>query len=149
MEYSLWAFALGLLSAASLPLGSWVGLRFRFTRPQSAVLAAPISVREQVLSGGTGLVASSNATAWSSSGFPSARRSRRRLWQALGGGSVAILAVLFAAGALDDAEFAAAKSAALRSSGDAAAKRRRREIPSCGPKLFVGGRPGYVNDWKY
>ena len=39
-DYLLWACALGALSGASLPLGSWVGLRFSFTPRQISVLAA-------------------------------------------------------------------------------------------------------------
>lgn len=39
-EYLLWACALGALSAASLPLGSWVGLNVRFSPRQLSVLAA-------------------------------------------------------------------------------------------------------------
>ncbi|WP_456462091.1 hypothetical protein [Reichenbachiella sp.] len=40
MEYFLWACALGALSAVSLPLGSWIGIRFRFTSSQISILAA-------------------------------------------------------------------------------------------------------------
>jgi CRP-like cAMP-binding protein len=40
VRYAIWAFALGSLSAVSLPLGSWIGLRFRFRTDQIAVLAA-------------------------------------------------------------------------------------------------------------
>ncbi len=39
-SYLLWACALGGLSAVSLPLGSWVGLSFRFRPQQISVLAA-------------------------------------------------------------------------------------------------------------
>lgn len=39
-NYFLWACALGALSAASLPLGSWVGLRFGFSPRQISILAA-------------------------------------------------------------------------------------------------------------
>ena len=39
-NYLLWACALGALSAASLPLGSWVGLSVRFKPRQTSVLAA-------------------------------------------------------------------------------------------------------------
>lgn len=40
MQYFLWACALGALSAASLPLGSWVGLRFTFSANQISIMAA-------------------------------------------------------------------------------------------------------------
>ncbi|MFW2405814.1 MAG: cyclic nucleotide-binding domain-containing protein [Gammaproteobacteria bacterium] len=39
-QYFAWACSLGALSAASLPLGSWIGLRFRFGPGQLSVLAA-------------------------------------------------------------------------------------------------------------
>ncbi|MCK5367030.1 MAG: cyclic nucleotide-binding domain-containing protein [Cyclobacteriaceae bacterium] len=40
MQYIVWACLLGALSAASLPLGSWIGLKFRFTSSQLSFLAA-------------------------------------------------------------------------------------------------------------
>lgn len=40
LKYLGWACLLGALSAASLPLGSWIGLRFRFAPGQLSVLAA-------------------------------------------------------------------------------------------------------------
>lgn len=40
MQYFVWACLLGALSAASLPLGSWIGLRFRFSANQISILAA-------------------------------------------------------------------------------------------------------------
>jgi zinc transporter ZupT len=40
MQYFLWACALGALSAFSLPLGSWIGLKFKFTSNQISFLAA-------------------------------------------------------------------------------------------------------------
>lgn len=40
MQYILWACFLGALSAASLPLGSWIGLKFRFTSGQLSFLAS-------------------------------------------------------------------------------------------------------------
>lgn len=40
MQYLTWACLLGALSAASLPLGSWIGLKFRFTSSQLSFLAA-------------------------------------------------------------------------------------------------------------
>lgn len=40
MQYIIWACLLGALSAASLPLGSWIGLKFRFTSGQLSFLAA-------------------------------------------------------------------------------------------------------------
>jgi len=40
MQYFLWASLLGALSAVSLPLGSWVGIRFKFTPRVIAIMAA-------------------------------------------------------------------------------------------------------------
>ena len=40
MNYFVWACLLGAISAASLPLGSWFGLRFKFTPNQISLLAA-------------------------------------------------------------------------------------------------------------
>ena len=40
MQYIIWACLLGALSAASLPLGSWIGLKFSFTSGQLSFLAA-------------------------------------------------------------------------------------------------------------
>lgn len=40
LEYFLWACTLGALSAVSLPLGSWFGIRFRFSNGVISVLAA-------------------------------------------------------------------------------------------------------------
>ena len=40
MQYFLWACLLGGLSAVSLPLGSWVGLKFKFSAKQISILAA-------------------------------------------------------------------------------------------------------------
>ncbi len=40
MEYILWAGLLGALSAFSLPLGSWIGLKFKFTSAKISFLAA-------------------------------------------------------------------------------------------------------------
>lgn len=40
MKYFVWACLLGAISAASLPLGSWFGLRFKFTPNQISLLAA-------------------------------------------------------------------------------------------------------------
>lgn len=40
MVYFLWACGLGAISAVSLPLGSWIGLRFKFTDWWISVLAA-------------------------------------------------------------------------------------------------------------
>ncbi len=40
MKYFLWACLLGALSAVSLPLGSWVGLRFRFSSRMISFLVA-------------------------------------------------------------------------------------------------------------
>jgi zinc transporter ZupT len=40
MNYFAWALLLGGLSAASLPLGSLIGIRFKFTASQTSFLAA-------------------------------------------------------------------------------------------------------------
>ena len=40
MKFFLWASALGALSAVSLPIGSWVGLRYKFNSTQLSFLAA-------------------------------------------------------------------------------------------------------------
>ena len=40
MEYILWACFLGALSGVSLPLGSWIGLKFKFTSAKISFLAA-------------------------------------------------------------------------------------------------------------
>lgn len=40
MKYILWATALGALSAASLPLGSWFGIQFRFSARTNSIMAA-------------------------------------------------------------------------------------------------------------
>lgn len=40
MQYFFWACMLGALSAVSLPLGSWIGLKFKFTSKQISFLAA-------------------------------------------------------------------------------------------------------------
>ena len=39
-DYLLWSVLLGALSASSLPLGAWVGIRFRPAVGISALLAA-------------------------------------------------------------------------------------------------------------
>jgi RNA polymerase sigma factor (sigma-70 family) len=68
---------------------------------QSAVLAAPISVREQVLAQGPAMLAGDTPTAWSDSGFPTTRR-RPRWWQMAVGAMVALLVVLGVSGALGE-----------------------------------------------
>jgi zinc transporter ZupT len=40
MKYFLWACAIGAISAVSLPLGSWIGLQYRFTRNAISIMAA-------------------------------------------------------------------------------------------------------------
>jgi len=40
MQYILWACLLGALSAASLPLGSWIGIKFKFKSKQLSFLAS-------------------------------------------------------------------------------------------------------------
>ena len=40
MTYFLWACALGAISAISLPLGSWVGLRWKFSSQWISIFAA-------------------------------------------------------------------------------------------------------------
>ena len=40
MKYFIWACLLGALSAVSLPLGSWFGIKFKFTSKQISILAA-------------------------------------------------------------------------------------------------------------
>lgn len=40
MQYILWACLLGALSAASLPLGSWIGIKFKFSSSQLSFLAS-------------------------------------------------------------------------------------------------------------
>ena len=40
MKYVIWATMLGALSAASLPMGSWVGIQFRFSARLISVMAA-------------------------------------------------------------------------------------------------------------
>lgn len=40
MEYIVWACLLGALSGVSLPLGSWIGLKFKFTSGKISFLAA-------------------------------------------------------------------------------------------------------------
>lgn len=40
MQYIIWACLLGALSAASLPLGSWIGIRFKFSSTQLSFLAS-------------------------------------------------------------------------------------------------------------
>jgi hypothetical protein len=40
MQYFVWACLLGALSAVSLPLGSWIGIRFKFAPRVIAILAA-------------------------------------------------------------------------------------------------------------
>ena len=46
MQYFVWACLLGMLSAVSLPLGSCVGIRFKFVPRVIAILAA-IALRRQ------------------------------------------------------------------------------------------------------
>lgn len=66
---------------------------------QSAVMAAPISIRQQVVTQGSSLVGSSSARAWSSNGFPkAAKRSRRGLFLVAAGVFVATFLVLALAG---------------------------------------------------
>ena len=40
MKYVLWATALGAFSAASLPLGSWLGIQYRFSARTISIMAA-------------------------------------------------------------------------------------------------------------
>jgi len=40
MQYLLWACLLGALSGASLPLGSWIGIKFKFRSAQLSFMAA-------------------------------------------------------------------------------------------------------------
>ncbi len=40
MNYFIWACMLGAISAVSLPLGSWIGLRYRFGHRSLAIMAA-------------------------------------------------------------------------------------------------------------
>jgi RNA polymerase sigma factor (sigma-70 family) len=68
---------------------------------QSAVLAAPISVREQVLAQGPAALGGDTPRPRSDSGFPKARR-RSRGWLIAVGAVLALLVVLGAAGSLDD-----------------------------------------------
>lgn len=61
---------------------------------QSAVLAAPISVRERVLSEGPSIVGTETARAWSADGFPKAPKQSRGLWRYFLGAAVAVVLVV-------------------------------------------------------
>lgn len=69
---------------------------------QSAVSAAPVSVRDQVLGQGPALLAGDPPKPWSRSGFPSRRRAPR-VWQILAASAVVGLVVLGVGGGLDEA----------------------------------------------
>ncbi len=66
---------------------------------QAALLAAPISVRDEVLGQGAAVVASASGKPWSSSGFPPLAKPPRKVWKyAVGAVLAAALAVVLAEG---------------------------------------------------
>ncbi|MGI9578212.1 MAG: hypothetical protein ACR2OH_08445, partial [Microthrixaceae bacterium] len=69
---------------------------------QSAVLAAPISVRDRVLSEGPSIIGSETAKAWSSDGFPKVATQRRGFWRYLAGAAMAVVLVVGLAEAVGD-----------------------------------------------
>ncbi len=66
----------------------------------SAAMAAPISVRERVLTQGPSVVGTETAKPWSSDGFPRRRSRNRRVWQFVAAGAFALFVVIGLSGPL-------------------------------------------------